>query len=107
MGCASMRRSNAITLLNNFFSGALTLLIPLFLLDRNADLSQIGAVLPVLPIVFLIVLLFLAAFADRVGWSHIFILVNWPANFFSNFVYYVATALSAFFVAFSSCLLRR
>jgi len=70
-------------------------------LDRNADLSQIGAVLSVLPIAFLIVLLFLAAFADRVGWSHIFILVNWSANFFSNFVYYVATALPAFFVAFS------
>ena len=91
-----MRRVNAIAFLNNFVSGALTLLIPLLLLERNLDLTQIGVVLSVLPIVFLIVRLLLAAFADRVGWSHIFLLVNWPANILSTLVYFVASSLPAF-----------
>ena len=91
-----MRRVNAIAFVNNFVSGALTLLIPLLLLERNLDLTQIGVVLSVLPIVFLIVRLLLAAFADRVGWSHIFLLVNWPANMLSTLVYFVASSLPAF-----------
>ncbi len=91
-----MRRVNAITFLNNFVSGALTLLIPLLLLDRNVDLTEIGAILSVLPIVFLVARLLLAAFADRVGWSQIFLAVNWPANVFATLIYYVAASLPAF-----------
>ena len=91
-----MRRVMAISFLNNFVSGALTLLIPLLLLDNDVDLAQIGLVLSVLPLVFLIVRLLLAAFADRVGWSHIFLLVNWPANVFSTLIYYFAASLPGF-----------
>src|SRR5512139_3320793 len=91
-----MRRIMAITFLNNFVSGALTLLIPLLLLDNGVDLAQIGVVLSVLPLVFLVVRLLLAAVADRIGWSHIFLLVNLPSNVFSTIVYYFAISLPTF-----------
>lgn len=94
----SMRRINAISFLNNFISGALTLLIPLLLLDKNVDLAAIGLVLSVLPLVFLVTRLFLAAIADRIGWSYIFLLVNWPANVFSTLIYYAASSLPVFLV---------
>jgi MFS family permease len=93
-----MRRLNAITFLNNFAAGALTLIIPLLLLTQNLDLAEIGVVLSVLPLVFLVARLLLAAVADQVGWSSIFLLVNWPATVFSTVVYYVASSLSVFFV---------
>jgi MFS family permease len=91
-----MRKVNAITFLNNFVSGALTLLIPLLLLAQNVNIAQIGIVLSVLPLVFLIARFLFAAIADRVGWSRIFVLVNWPVTFFATAIYYVANSLSLF-----------
>lgn len=92
-----MRRINAITFLNNFVAGALTLLIPLLLTAQNVDLAEIGIVLSVLPLVFLFARLLLAAVADQTDWPHIFLLVNWPATVISTAIYYVANSLSAFF----------
>ena len=92
-----MRRVNAITFLNNFVAGALTLLIPLLLLAQHVNLAEIGLVLSALPLVFLVARLLFAAIADQVGWSHIFLLVNWPATVISTVIYYVANSLSAFF----------
>jgi MFS family permease len=92
-----MRRVNAITFLNNFVSGALTLVIPLLLLARHVNITQIGMVLSALPLVFLVARLLFAAVADQVGWSRIFVLVNWPATFFATAIYYVANSLSVFF----------
>ncbi len=91
-----MKRVSALTFLNYFVSGALTLLIPLLLLARNVDLAGIALILSALPIVFLFARLFFAAVADRIGWSHIFILVNWPATVFSSFLYFVAISLPVF-----------
>jgi MFS family permease len=51
----------------------------------------------VLPLVFLVARLMFAAIADQVGWSHIFLLVNWPATFLATVIYYVANSLSVFF----------
>lgn len=44
-----MRRVNAITFLNNFVAGALTLLIPLLLLAQHVNMAEIGLVLSALP----------------------------------------------------------
>jgi ATP/ADP translocase len=63
-----MRRVNAITFLNNFVAGALTLLIPLLLLAQHVNLAEIGMVLSVLPIVFLVARLLFAAVADQIDW---------------------------------------
>jgi MFS family permease len=92
-----MRRVNAITFLNNFVSGALTLLIPLLLIAQHVNIAEIGLVLSALPLVFLVARLLFSAAADQVGWSRIFVLVNWPATFFATAIYYVASSLSAFF----------
>jgi MFS family permease len=91
-----MRRVNAITFLNFFVSGSLTLLIPLLLLARNVNLTEIGIVLSVLPIVFLVARLLFAAIADYVGWSHVFLLINWPTTFASTIIYYFAFSLPVF-----------
>ena len=92
-----MRRVYAISFLNDFVSGSLTLIIPLLLVARNVNLAEIGLVLSVLPIVFLVSRVLFAAVADQVGWSHIFLLVNWPATFFSTLIYCVASSLPGFF----------
>ncbi len=93
-----MIRVNAITFLNYLVSGALTLIIPLLLLTRNVNLTEIGIVLSILPLVFLLVRLLLSAIADYLGWSHVFLLVNWPTTFISPIVYFFASSLSIFFV---------
>jgi MFS family permease len=92
-----MRRVIAITFLNHFVSGALTLLIPLLLLSKNVNLADIGIVLSALPIVFLVARLLLAALGDTIGWSHIFLLANWPATLVSTLIYYAANSVPAFF----------
>lgn len=92
-----MRRVNAITFLNNFVAGALTLLIPLLLLAQHVSLAEIGLVVSALPLVFLVARLLFAAIADQIGWSHIFLLANWPATVLATVIYYVANSLAAFF----------
>jgi len=92
-----MIRVNAITFLNYIVSGALTLIIPLLLLARNINLTDIGIVLSVLPLVFLFARLFFAAIADYLGWSHVFLLINWPTTFASTIIYSFATSLPVFF----------
>ena len=92
-----MRRVASITFLNHSIAGALTLLIPLLLLANNVNLSEIGIVLSVLPLVFLVARLLFAAVADQIGWSHIFLLANWPATIIATLIYYFATSLPFFF----------
>ena len=93
-----MKRVIAITALNYFVGGALTLIIPLLLLERNVNVAEIGIVLSVMPLVFLTARLVFAVFADQVGWAHVFVLLNWPGTFFSTLIYFFATSVSAFSV---------
>ncbi len=93
-----MKRVIAITALNYFVGGALTLIIPLLLLERNVNVAEIGIVLSVMPLVFLTARLVFAVFADQVGWAHVFILLNWPGTFFSTLIYFFATSVPAFSV---------
>jgi MFS family permease len=89
-------RVNAITFLNYFVSGALTLLIPLLLLAKNVNVAEIGLVLSILPLVFLLARLFFSSIADHIGWSHVFVLINWPSAFFSTLIYYIASTWPLF-----------
>lgn len=91
-----MKRILATTFLNFFISGGLTLAIPLALLDRNINLVEIGIVISVLPIVFMIVRLFIAAIADSKGWNRLYLLMNWPASLLSTLVYFIASSTSMF-----------
>jgi MFS family permease len=91
-----MKRILAITFLNFFISGGLTLAIPLLLLERNVDLVEIGVVISVLPIVFMIVRLLMAVIADSRGWNRFYILLNWPLSTLSTFVYFIASSTPMF-----------
>jgi predicted MFS family arabinose efflux permease len=93
-----MKRILAITFLNFFISGGLTLAIPLLLLKRNVDLIEIGVVISVLPIVFMVVRLLMAVVADSKGWNRFYILMNWPWSVLSTFVYFIATSTPMFFL---------
>ena len=91
-----MKRILSITFLNFFISGGLRLAIPLLLLDRNVDLVEIGVVISVLPIVFLVVRLLMALVADSKGWNRFYILLNWPWSILSTFVYFIASSTPMF-----------
>jgi predicted MFS family arabinose efflux permease len=91
-----LKRIMAITFLNFFIKGGLTLAIPLLLLDRNLDVVQIGVVISVLPIVFMVVRLLMAAFADLMGWNRFYLLLNWPWSVLSTFVYLIASSTPMF-----------
>lgn len=91
-----MKRILTITFLNFFVSGGLRLAIPLLLLDRNLDLVEIGVVISVLPIVFMIVRLLMAVIADLRGWNRFYILLNWPWSVLSTFVYFIASSTPMF-----------
>jgi MFS family permease len=93
-----MRNVNLITFLNFFVSGAVTLLIPLFLLARNVSLAEIGVVVSVLPLVFLVSRLFFAGVADRIGWSNVFLLANSPATLVSTAIYFLANSTPVFLI---------
>jgi MFS family permease len=91
-----LKRIFSITFLNFFVSGGLTLIIPLLLLERKIDLIEISMIISVLPLVFFIVRVLLAAFADLKGWRRFYLLINWPATFFSTLIYAVANSTSFF-----------
>jgi len=91
-----LKRILAITFLNFFIKGGLTLAIPLLLLDRNVDLVQIGVVISILPIVFMVVRLLMAVLADSKGWNRIYLLLNWPWSVLSTFVYLIASSTPMF-----------
>lgn len=91
-----MKRIFAITFLNHLVSGGLALIIPLLLLKRNVNLAEIGIVISILPLVFLVVRLLFAALADQVGWARFYLLLNWPGTVFSSLIYLVANSIPAF-----------
>jgi predicted MFS family arabinose efflux permease len=91
-----MKRILAITFINHFISGGLALIIPLLLLERNVNLAEIGIIISILPLIFLIVRLLFAALADQIGWSRFYLLLNWPGTLLSTLVYFVASSTPAF-----------
>jgi MFS family permease len=91
-----LRRISLTTFLNFFVSGAITLIIPLLLLERNVSVNEIGIVLSILPLVFLVARLLFAAIADYIGWSHLFLLINWPTAVASIICYYFASSIFIF-----------
>jgi len=93
-----MKRILAITFLNFFISGALTLVIPLLLLERNVDLVEIGLTISILPLVFLVVRLLMALLADLRGWNRFYLLFNWPGSLLATFMYFIANSIPLFLI---------
>ena len=93
-----MKRILTITFLNFFIAGGLTLAIPLLLLERNVDIIEISIIISILPLIFFIVRLILAALADLKGWTRLYLLINWPASLLSTLLYAVANSTPMFFL---------
>ncbi len=93
-----MNRVIADTSFNYLVSGALALIIPLLLLQRNVNVAEIGIVLSIYPLIFLSARLLFAALADRIGWGYVFALINWPTTFFSTLIYFLANSTFGFFI---------
>ncbi len=93
-----MKRILAITFLNFFISGGLMLAIPLLLLERNVDLVEIGLVISILPIVFLVARLLIALVADLRGWNRFYLLLNWPGSLLATFIYSIASSTPMFLI---------
>jgi len=91
-----MKRITAISFINYFNSGALTLIIPLLLLAKNANVAEIGIVVSAMPLVFLFARLLFAAIADNIGWSQIFLLANWPSTTFATLIYLFSNSVLGF-----------
>ncbi len=72
------------------------LAIPLLLLERNVNLVEIGFVISILPIVFLVVRLLMALVADLRGWNRFYLLLNWPGSLLSTFIYFIASSTPMF-----------
>lgn len=93
-----MKRILAITFLNFFISGGLTLAIPLLLLERNVDLVEIGIVISILPLVFLAARLLMALVADLRGWNRFYLLLNWPGSLLATSMYFIASSTPMFLI---------
>ncbi len=91
-----MKRILTITFLNFFIAGGLILTIPLLLLERKIDLTEIGFILSVFPLVFMGVRLVFAAVADLVGWARYYLVHYWPGSLISTLIYLMATSTPVF-----------
>ena len=70
--------------------------IPLLLLERKVDIIEIGVVISILPLFFMIIRLIFALAADLKGWNRFYFLVNWPSALISTIIYFVANSIPIF-----------
>ena len=83
-----MKRVLAISFITNFISSGIGIAVPLALLNRGVSLVEVGAILSIMPAVFLVVRVIFAAIADQIGWSPIF-LVNTISMTTATIIYIV------------------
>lgn len=93
-----MRRLLLVNLLDAFIAGAYTLMIPLLLVERNMNITTIGLVFSVLPLVFVVSRLFFAASADSLGFRKFFNL-NAAGNFVSVVLYSLSSSSTSYALA--------
>lgn len=93
-----MRRLLLVNLLDAFIAGAYTLMIPLLLVERNMNITTIGLVFSVLPLIFVVSRLFFAASADSLGFRKFFNL-NAAGNFVSVVLYSLSSSSTSYALA--------
>jgi len=57
-----------------FISGCLSIAVPLYLLQKNLDIVEIGMIFSLSPLMFAVIRLFLASIADQIGTRKMFLL---------------------------------
>lgn len=71
-----LRKIGTLNFLNQFAYGALTVTLPLYLISRGIDVGEIGLVLSLLPLAFVLVRVVSSVFADVVGVKKFFVASN-------------------------------
>ncbi len=85
-----MKKLIAVNGLFTFISTCLAVIMPLYLLENNFDLSTIGIILSIVPLSFLILRIVFSAVADNIGTKQINILSS-----FSNAVAIIVYAIAS------------
>ena len=85
-----MDELRTINFLDAFITNALSVIIPLLLVARGVDVVQIGLVVSMSPVIFVVSRSIFAAMSDQVGVRKIFI-VNGAMNIVSLLIYSVAS----------------
>jgi len=85
------RNITAINFLDMFCSSGLAILVPLLLLARGVEVSEIGLILSALPLVFLFARMLFAALGDQVGFKPFFI-IDWLAQLSAVAIYLLAAS---------------
>jgi len=90
-----MKKLIIINFLDHFVSYAMTMLLPLYLVNKNLSLTEIGIVFSIMPFVSIAFRLFFAYLADHVG-CKIFLILDGMAMMAANIIY-ALSSLPIFF----------
>jgi len=85
------RNITAINFLDAFCSSGLAAIVPLLLLARGVEISDIGLILSALPLVFLFARMLFAALGDQVGFKPFFV-IDWLAQCSAAAIYLAAAS---------------
>ncbi|MBI4399620.1 MFS transporter [Candidatus Micrarchaeota archaeon] len=91
-----MKKLITINFLNSFISSAITIIVPLILLEKNIGITTIGLILSLLPLVFMASRAIFAAVADQIGFR-IFFIIQWVTTT-SALIFYMFSNSIAFFL---------
>ena len=94
----TLRNLLALDMLYSFIIAALAVLVPIYLIDNGFDETDIGFIIAVFPLVFIICRLFFASIADQVGTTIIGILES-IAGVVTIIVYFFSVSAQAFVLA--------
>ncbi|MGV8085439.1 MAG: MFS transporter [Candidatus Bilamarchaeum sp.] len=86
-----IKRLELINIIYIFIYSALAIIVPLYLLERQIDLSSIGLILSLGPLIFLFSRVILAAFADSIGTKTVDLFYS-ISGLFSVVIYYFAAS---------------
>ena len=85
-----MRKLTVVNFIESFFSSALAIALPLYLLHRGIEVEEIGIILAVSPLAFLVIRTFSAMVAEVLG-TRIFFLATSISEALSSLAYMLAT----------------
>lgn len=89
------RYVNLLTASNYFFAGALSIIIPLLLIQRGIPVSEIGIILAILPVVFITLRLVFGLISDHIGFRP-FLLSSSIFQGMTTMVYYFSSSVTFF-----------
>jgi MFS family permease len=92
-----MRAVNILMLFNAFFGGAFLVVIPLLLVENDVNITEIGIIFSVLPLIFTSLRINFAYVSDRIGRKGFFVL-NAASRLLTNLIYYFSSSAMFFLI---------